>query len=209
MATIDTSKLSAVNTMLRWIGEAPVNSLTESVSLEVTLAEATLDEVSKDTQLHGWHWNTDLKKKITANTDSEFAWQDEWIRFDLLKNENDLDVVRRGDRLYNRRESTFVFTQSTLTGTAVIFLDWENMPEAARSFILKEATVQFQDAIQGDEARHAYSDEVRREAYARLLQHELEQGDYNILDGGVAGEVGIYRSGGDGLSYGRVVFTGD
>lgn len=209
MANIDTTQLSAVNTMLRWIGEAPVNSLTDGVTLEVSLAVDVLDEVSKDVQLHGWHWNTDLEVEVSRNADGKYAWELDWIRFDLVKNEHDLDLVRRGDFLYNRRKSTFEFTQSTLKGHAVKYLDWENVPEAARSFILKEATVQFQDAIQGDESRHAYSQEVRDQAWANLMQHELDQGDYNILDGGVAAEVGIHRSGGDGLTYGKAVFTGD
>ena len=200
MATIDTSKLSAVNAMLAMIGEAPRNSLTEGLTKEVTMAIATLDQISREVQSHGWHWNTDFDVEITRDADKNYQWQEDWIDFDLDKNQYDLDVARRGDRLYNVRKNTFDFTQSSLKGTAVIYLDWEELPEAARNFIMQRATVMLQDRIQGDEARHAYSEQDREEAWANLMQHELKQGDYNILDGGTAFQHES-RRGADGLSY--------
>ena len=43
-----TSKLSAVNTLLAIIGEAPVNSLNAPLTGDASLAERTLDEVSRE-----------------------------------------------------------------------------------------------------------------------------------------------------------------
>ncbi len=59
-----TSKLSAVNTLLAIIGEAPVNSLNPPLTGDASLAERTLDEVSREVQGAGWSWNTMLYDSI-------------------------------------------------------------------------------------------------------------------------------------------------
>jgi len=59
-----TSKLSAVNTLLAIIGEAPVNSLNAPLTGDASLAERTLDEVSREVQGAGWSWNTMLYDSI-------------------------------------------------------------------------------------------------------------------------------------------------
>jgi len=59
-----TSKLSAVNTLLAIIGEAPINSLNPPLTGDASLAERTLDEVSREVQGAGWSWNTMLYDSI-------------------------------------------------------------------------------------------------------------------------------------------------
>ena len=58
MAMTTTTKLMAVNTILSTVGEAPVNNLT-AVTADVRIAESVLDEVSREVQSAGWHFNTE------------------------------------------------------------------------------------------------------------------------------------------------------
>ena len=61
------TQLQAVNTMLGYIGEAPVNSISNTAELPVSAANAVsiLDETSKEVQSSGWHFNTE--REITVS----------------------------------------------------------------------------------------------------------------------------------------------
>ena len=53
-----TTELQAVNQMLSVIGEAPVNSITGTVTTDVSVAKNILDETSMSVQSMGWNFNT-------------------------------------------------------------------------------------------------------------------------------------------------------
>ena len=65
MTTTVTSKLEAVNTMLTAIGESPVNTITSSTTTDVSIALQILDNVSREVQSVGWHFNTDTNYLLT------------------------------------------------------------------------------------------------------------------------------------------------
>ena len=53
-----TTELQTVNQMLSVIGEAPVNSITGTVTTDVSVAKNILDETSMSIQSMGWNFNT-------------------------------------------------------------------------------------------------------------------------------------------------------
>ena len=59
MTTTVTTKLEAINVMLTAIGESPVNTITSSTTTDVSIAIQILDNVSREVQSVGWHFNTD------------------------------------------------------------------------------------------------------------------------------------------------------
>ena len=54
MSTSKTTKLEAVNLVLRNAGETPVTSLTSQAGVQSVMAEETVDEVSREIQTVGW-----------------------------------------------------------------------------------------------------------------------------------------------------------
>ena len=58
-----TTELQAVNTMLSTIGEAPVNSITGTTTVDVSVAKNILDETSMSIQSQGWNFNTNYEYK--------------------------------------------------------------------------------------------------------------------------------------------------
>ena len=198
MPDIDTSKLEAVNEMLSLIGEAPVNSLTVNPTADVAMAEATLDRASKDLQMQSWHWNTDRDMELTPDSDGKFAWQSNWVQFDTDRGRyTNVDLVRRGEFLYDLKTRTAVIPLDTIQGNAVIYLEWEELPEAARSYIMVRAARIFLMKSVGDEERAGYAIEDERRAWHVLMDYESDQGDYNLFDVGVA--TLLRRPGGSGL----------
>ena len=55
-----TTELQSVNTMLSVIGEAPVNSITGTTTVDVSVAKNILDETSMSVQSIGWNFNTHI-----------------------------------------------------------------------------------------------------------------------------------------------------
>ena len=70
MALAKTTKLEAINTMLSNVGEAPVNSLTGSLTNDVQLAQNILDEISREVQSAGWHFNTDKEVPLAPDSNN-------------------------------------------------------------------------------------------------------------------------------------------
>ena len=60
-----TTELQAVNTMLSAIGEAPVNSISGTNNVDVSVAKNILDETSLSIQSEGWNFNTEYNVTYT------------------------------------------------------------------------------------------------------------------------------------------------
>jgi hypothetical protein len=187
MPDIDTSKLEAVNTMLSLIGEAAVNSLTTNLSADVALAIRTLDEQDRQLQLRGWNWNTDHEVSITPDSDGRYVWQTDWIRFDVDDQfaQTDVNIERRGGYLWNAAKNTDVFTQGSFKGTLTRYIDWDDMPERARNYVMVRSARIFLTRTLGDESRAGYAIDDERHAKIALEEAETEQAEYNILTTGV------------------------
>ena len=83
MALALTTKLEAINTLLSNVGEAPVNSLSGSLTSDVRLAQNILDEVSRDVQSAGWHFNTEKEVPLAPNSENQVELSDGVARVDL------------------------------------------------------------------------------------------------------------------------------
>jgi hypothetical protein len=182
MALIKTNKLQAINTMLSAIGEPPVNSLAAQRA-DSLIALTILDETTRDIQSYGWQFNTDENVVMTPETTTGFLYiSDSIVRVDIAYTDDTvaLEVVIRGNRLYNRLTSSYAFTEA-LTTTQVTLLDFDEMPEIAKRYITIRAARIFQDRVVGSSTLHAFEMQDEITALARLTEYENEVGDYNIF----------------------------
>lgn len=186
MATITTptTELEAVNIMLGAIGQTPVNSLTGGSAL-VAIATNMLNAVSRETQTHGWHFNTDLSYPISVDEDGKLPLPSNTLRVDTVGTDRDIDVVHRGGFLYDRVNHTFVFTASVKVDI-VICLTFTDLPEAARNYITISAARRFQESRQSSETRSSFNrgDEMR--ALSLLKKAEGKTANHNMLTGSVS-----------------------
>ena len=103
MATlVPTSKLDAVNSILLGIGEAPVNTLGSGLQ-EAEIAEVTLNNINREVQSIGWHWNTHYKVDLSRDTDNKIPIGTDVLRVRLNTkyDRTSYDVVQRDSYLYN------------------------------------------------------------------------------------------------------------
>tara|TARA_R100001594_G_scaffold84230_1_gene118752 strand:+ start:635 stop:1246 length:612 start_codon:yes stop_codon:yes gene_type:complete len=183
MALNRTTKLEAINTMLSNVGESPVNSLTGSLTSDVSLAQNILDEISREVQSAGWHFNTEKDTPLIPNSLNEIELSDGVARVDLEGDNvsSDYDVVVRGSRLYNRKDRTYTFTE-TKKYTVTYMLDWEDLPELARRYIMIRAARVYQDRLLGSETLSTFTRGDEQRAFFALRDFEMETADYNVFD---------------------------
>ncbi len=193
MATL-TTQLEAVNTMLGYIGEAPVNSISNTSELPVSAANAVtiLDEISREVQSEGWHFNTEIDKELTP-VNSAITLDNNVLQVDHEGTE-DVDLVQRGLSLYDRKNQTSTFTESIKVNLTLL-LDWDNLPEQARRYITLRSARSLQSRLVGSRELEALIIRDEFAAKANLENSDNSNTDRTIFDNyDAASRIGINRN---------------
>lgn len=178
-----TTKLQAVNVMIGYLGEAPVNSISDNVGLPLSVSQAKtiLDETSKGIQVDGWFFN--IEKDVTFSPDVETNFIDlsgDILSADSVDGHKD-NVVVRGSRLYDLTDNTYEFTKPVKMDL-IRFLEWDFLPEAARRYInLKASRILVARSLGAPEIEQLI---LRDEVFAKARLESLDSGtsDRTIFD---------------------------
>jgi hypothetical protein len=178
MALVPTTKLEAVNACLSNIGEAPVASLT-GLQVDAQVASSIIDEVSREVQAHGWHWNSEVHT-LKPDINSEIKLPANTLRVDSVQDDIATDVIQRGMKLYDRKENQYTFTKA-LKLALTVGLDFDDIPEAARRYITVRSIRLFQERVLGSDSLSKFNRADEQQAWALLQHEEAETGDYNVI----------------------------
>ena len=183
MTVAATTELECINIMLAAIGEAPVNSLTGTVPVDVRLAQSTLTEVNKQVQSEGWSFNTEIDVTLTRNASNNIVLGTDVLRVDEQTHDHpSIDPIQRGLKLYDRKKNTFVFDED-LKCTVVYFRSFDELPEQARSYMTIKAARIFVDRLVSDQSLRTYTQEDEIRARSVLMETDLSNADHNMLIG--------------------------
>jgi len=185
MATLNqtpTTRLEAVNLMLSVIDEAPINSLEVSGLADANVAQQVLHEKLRLVQTRRWNFNYEEEYVLSLDGDGYIQLPSNALAVDVSAVEGDVRAAVRGSRLYDRKNHTYVFTKS-LKCNILFFLEYEELPEAARYFVAVAAAHAFQGRIQGSETAYRFSREDAQAAWLALVSSEAEEDESNILSG--------------------------
>lgn len=176
-----TTELDAVNTMLFCIGEAPVNTLEDNGLIDAVLARNVLATVSREVQSKGWHFNTEKDYTVTPTTPAgELVLPKTVLRCDSVEPDHLIDVVVRGNRLYDRRNHTYKFTNA-MKVDMIVLLSHDDLPEPARQYITIKAARRFQQGRVGSDLLNMFSERDEVGLLVTLQEMEAENADYNML----------------------------
>ena len=183
MTVAATTELECINIMLAAIGEAPVNSLTGTVPVDVRLAQSTLTEVNKQVQSEGWSFNTEIDVTLTRNASNNIVLGTDVLRVDAQTHDHpSINPIQRGLKLYDRKNNTFIFDVD-LKCTVVYFRSFDELPEQARSYMTIKAARIFVDRLVSDQSLRTYTQEDEIRARSVLMETDLSNADHNILIG--------------------------
>lgn len=176
-----TTLLSAVNTLLAGIGEAPMQTLDGPLTHDVALAMNTLEEVSRDVQAEGWFCNTERNFPLPVDSKGEIPVPADTARL-AFPADAPQAIVIRGGRLYDLERHTFSF-EGGVTADIVLVLAFEDLTETLRQYVTIKAARLFQDRAVGSTQLHGFQERDEFVARAKALDENSELGRYNIQKG--------------------------
>lgn len=173
-----TTELEAINTLLAAINEAPAATLEDQGIPYLATARATLNEISRAVQAIGWHFNSEDDYPIPLTAEGKAS-----IPINCLKVvASDPNVIQRGTYLYDKGTHSWTFTTAP-TASIVQCLEWAELPQCARHFIMIRAARIFQTRQLGSESQYRFSADDENMAERILQEAEAETGQYNYFSG--------------------------
>ena len=179
-----TTELQAVNTMLSVIGEAPVNSITGTTTVDVSTAKNILDETSMSIQSLGWNFNTHTNyKSLSLDSNNKVPLPVNCVKADANQSYRHLNYTIRDGFLYDMENHTDVFTSAPSSVDLVLVQQFEHLPEYARRYITMKAARRFASRFIGDNQITQLIGQDENEALMAFHQADSQESDINILNG--------------------------
>nr|DAU31801.1 MAG TPA: tail tubular protein [Caudoviricetes sp.] len=180
--TVPTTELSAINTMLSGIGEAPVNSLSETTS-DVSVALNVLTEISREVQTEGWQWNTEDDYPLTPAEDGRIRLHPSIVRVHF-REPDDRELVVRGRYVYDRAGHSYVFPKGRVINvTVTLLLPFEQLPESCRRYVTLRALRVFQERVVGSNTLSGFHQQDEARARVQMQAEERKADRPNIIKG--------------------------
>lgn len=172
--------LEAVNTLLRAIGSTEVSSLA-AVSMDQRAQGAlqVIGEQSRIVQEDGWHFNTEIDYPLTPDTEGFIKVPLNTHAFKLAEKSRDMQVVLRGQRLYDLKARSYVFTK-TLYADFIVILDFAEIPAPVRWYVVCKAGRVFGVGRKPDANTYRFTQVDEEMALSRALQHDNESRDVTL-----------------------------
>jgi hypothetical protein len=180
--TYDTdTELSAVNTILGTIGQAPITTL-DFQNPEVSFAYNLLETASEDVQNEGWVFNREDAYPLIPNSDGEVLLPENVLQMDFSADPvyRSQDVIRRGRKLYDKKNHTYKFT-GKLECDILWKFDYSDLPQCFKRYITLRASRVAAAQMVGNQEAYKYASDAEGMARAACVEYECNQGDYSYF----------------------------
>ena len=183
------TELSSVNSILGAIGQSPVSRIYNDVdgtlqyiNPEISFIHQILKEVDTDVQNEGWVWNTEWNYELAPDANDEIKIPDNVLRMDVSEGQvyRTTDVVRRGDKLYNKLDHTYKFPK-TLCFDIVWKFDYEELPSAFQRYITLRASGRAATQLVSNPKLVELLATQEAQARAACMEYECNQGDHTFF----------------------------
>jgi hypothetical protein len=177
------TELAAVNSILGAVGQAPVTTI-DKINPDVAIAYDTLTDMSREIQGEGWSFNKELEYPFNADTNGNILVPLNALSISLsdIYENSGADVTVRNGMLYNKTTHTYTWdTDRTVKCDVVWYLEFSDLPQAARDYIVARASSFVAIKVIGDPNIQQMLGQ--REVYARaaLIESDCNQGNYSIF----------------------------
>ena len=178
------TELSAVNSILGSIGQSPITAINDTAlqNPEISFIRNLLEEVNKDVQTAGWHFNTQHRVKQSPDANGNYVVPQNSILYDISDGQidRDTDVTKIDGKLYDLVHQTDVFTKDYYFDIITLY-EFKDVPPAIQRYIIARAAMRAATQLvsNGDLVKLLQVEE--QQARANALNYETEQGDYNFM----------------------------
>ena len=190
-----TTKVEAVNRLLSVIGVAPISqaALDGTLSLTSELAQTAIDNVSRDLQGTSWGFNTERDVEFTANGSGSIvltssAYSGLSISSFDFEEPSSFDPVIKMDgvnaKIWDRETKSFTAfaASATYKATVTYYLQWLDLPEAVKAYVMARAAREYQLQMVGNPQMDQMLVTQMMIAQQNLTEFEAAQFDYTIFD---------------------------
>jgi len=181
MNLLPQTELEAVNVMLQNINESPVNSLDAALG-DALMAHQMLHNESRKVQSIGLTCNTDYEYALQQDVNNHLTLPENALKVYVPRgtNQGTRDLVQRGKKLYDRKNNTYVITD-TIKITLVSFLEWEDLPQVVRSYVTITAARKFAAQVIGDKDNYLLTQQDEMEARTEFKREQVDSEQANVL----------------------------
>ena len=182
------TELSAVNSILGSIGQSPITTLQASGGVdplanpEISFIKNLLDQVNRDVQTSGWHFNTQHRVKQSPDVNGNYVVPQNSILYDISDGQidRDTDVTKIDGKLYDLVHQTDVFTKDYYFDIITLY-KFEDVPPAIQRYIIARAAMRAATQLVSNADLVKLLQLEEEQAKANALNYETEQGDYNFM----------------------------
>jgi hypothetical protein len=194
-STIGTdTELSAVNSILGSIGQAPVNTLGTLTSYnnqeiatyenpEVSFIYNILREVNVDVQNEGWVFNRENDVELSPETSTGFInYPADALRIDVSDNSFDrsTNIVKREGKLYDKVHKSYVFDKAIKVNIVRIY-DFDDLPSVFQRYITARASTRAATQLVANPQLVQLLGQQEAFARAACMEYECNQSDANYM----------------------------
>ncbi|QLF87980.1 putative tail tube A [Pelagibacter phage Hroenn EXVC015P] len=177
-----TTELQAINTMLSFIGESPVSSITGNIGTDVAVAKNILDETSMSVQSQGWFFNRELNVSTTRDTSNKVPLEANCVQVEAsAPYQYFYQYTIRKQYLYDLKNKTDVFTYNPVVDK-VLVQQFAHLPEYARRYIVVKASRRFAARYVGATELIKLAQLDEQEAHMAFEQADSRAMDANIIN---------------------------
>ena len=178
------TELSAVNSILGSIGQSPITSLSGTAlqNPEISFIKNLLDQVNRDVQTSGWHFNTQHRVKQSPDAQGNYVVPQNSILYDISDGQidRDTDVTKINGKLYDLVHQTDVFTKDYYFDIITLY-NFEDVPPAIQRYIIARTSMRAATQLVSNADLVKLLQLEEEQAKANSLNYETEQGDYNFM----------------------------
>ena len=176
------TELDAVNQILSSVGQAPVTTL-DLQNPEVAIILTTLREVNKQVQSEGWLFNQERHFVLKPDPASEeILYPTNALQIDTNVNQHrdDYDVVRRGNKLYDRLNHTYKFKKD-LEADITWFYEFGDVPPPIQNYITARAARMSAIKIVGEQQLAGLLQDQELMTRAAAVEYDCNQAEYTMF----------------------------
>jgi hypothetical protein len=163
-----TTELSAINSMLATVGEAPINTLEDLGVIDAVTARSALREVTREVLVEGYTFNTDQGFPLSPEGFAPFEIKLPPNALSVTPSGEYAGLVVRGNRMYDPATFSYTFKDHPAVPCEIVWhMDFDELPEVTRQYVATRAARRFQKRAVTSELIHAITEEDERTAMWR------------------------------------------